>query len=248
MAQPRHLQRAPITEAIIDFRVKARKDLDPQAFLSLRAELAGVFPEVEERRGVETTFQLVVSEGLTPQTRDLGLHAVFYKSADAKNVAQFRVDGFTFNRLKPYTSWAQILPLALWLWRRYAETARPELVTRIALRYINHIRLPSTLRSFETYLTAPPRIPRELPQTISGFLSRVVLHDVQAELAATLTQALEGDLTTTTSTVILDIDAYRVADLQPADRGIDDTLRALHDFKNRIFFSSVTEETVSLLS
>ena len=76
---------------------------------------------------------------------------MFLRSQDDLTVAQFRADGFTMNRLKPYTGWAMLLPQVLDLWDAYVTVAQPAHVARVALRYIN--RLDLSLRLAKTSQT-----------------------------------------------------------------------------------------------
>lgn len=175
-----------------------------------------------------------------PEATDLGFYGLFFKSEDGRRIAQFRGDGFTFNHLKPYSSWEQIAPEALRLWDLYVQTLQPEMVTRLALRYINRLDIPSPAKLGE-YLTAPPIIPPTLPQELSSFLTQVVIHEPGAELAANISQTLDQSIEDSEAAVILDIDAYRFVELDPYDHQIQETLSLLHEFKNAIFFESVTE-------
>ena len=113
MTAPRHLRYAPITEAIIDFRVKARPEFRPETFASLQTQLSSRFPKVDEYRGLQATFGMIQGRGQPPVVQNLGLQGYVFKTADEKTLAQFRVDGFTFNRLRPYTSWEELFPQAL---------------------------------------------------------------------------------------------------------------------------------------
>ena len=113
MPTPRHLQNAPITEAIIDFRVKARPDLRAEDFAGVKDQLSNRLPKLEEMRGLQATFQVLKGKGQPPLVQDLGLQGYFFKSQDEKVIAQFRIDGFTLNRLRPYTSWEDIFPQAM---------------------------------------------------------------------------------------------------------------------------------------
>lgn len=244
MPTPRHLNNAPITEAIIDFRIKARSDLHAEDFAAVKDEVSKRLPKVEEMRGLQATIQVQKEEGKPLVLQDLGLQGYFFKSGDEKVVAQFRIDGFTFNRLRPYTSWEDIFPQAMELWRRYSEVARPLAVTRLAARYINHVPLPAGAGNFDLYLRAAPQVPSELPQYISGFLTRVTVHNPEDDIAAHVTQALQTISDTQRLTVILDIDAYKEADFAPDDPAIERTLNQLRMFKNLVFFNSVTEETL----
>lgn len=246
MPRPRHLRNAPITEAIIDFRVKARAGLRAEEFGHLKTTLAERFPRMDERRGIETRFEIVEGKGRPTTVKDLGLQGYFFKTADERNIAQFRTDGFTFNRLKPYTSWEDIFPIAMDLWGLYCDVAKPELVTRLALRYINHIPLPPSVKDFSEFLRAAPVIPPELPQYLSRFLTRITIHDPERNLSAHVGQALETDAAARTIKVILDIDAFTQGEFRPHDPTIPETFEQLRHFKNEIFFSSLTEEALRL--
>lgn len=248
MLAVRHLRNAPITEAIVDFRVKARPDCKAEDFAKLREQLVDQFPQVDEQRGFQAVFGFREAGRPAPSTKDLGLRGLFFKSKDRLNIAQFRIDGFTYNRLKPYTSWEEIFPKALELWRLYARTALPSHVTRLALRYINHIDLPDELRRTEEVMKAPPPIPEELPLFASNFVTRLTVHDPDAHVASHITQAFERNPNRQNAILLLDIDAFYQEDLDMSDEQtesqISEIFGKLHDFKNQIFFASLTEQVI----
>lgn len=229
-------------EAIFDFRVKARAGFHPEEFAALKARLVERFPNVEERRGLQAIFEAVQGQARPPLVQDLGLQGYFYRTADGKTIAQFRVDGFTFNRLHPYTSWEELFPQAIELWQLYTSVSRPDVVTRLAVRYINRIELPPGAVAFENYLRAAPVIPRELPQYVSSFLTRVTIHDPEINIDAHVAQALEASALGDSLVVILDIDAYKQSEFSINAPTIPKTLEQLRVFKNRIFFNSLTED------
>jgi|SRR5882724_1051657 len=191
MPTPRHLSNAPITETLIDFRVKARTAFRPEEFADLRTRLTERFPHVDEQRGLQATFGIIRGQGQPTVVQDLGLQGYFLRTLDQKTIAQFRVDGVTFNRLQPYTSWDELFPKAMELWRLSCSISIPDAITRLAVRYINRIVLPTGAGAFETYLRTAPVIPPELPQYLSSFLTRVTIHDPNADIAAHVAQALE---------------------------------------------------------
>ena len=139
MAAIRHLSRAPISEALIDIRVALEQGFDGARLLAAREQVKDRYPLAVEQRGVVASFNVFPAIGMGPQVQDMGLRGIHVKTADEKSVAQFRVDGFTFNRLKPYTSWEEILPEARDLWLVYCDIAKPKSVSRLGTRYINHI-------------------------------------------------------------------------------------------------------------
>jgi len=190
LAQIRHLRNAPIVEALIDIRVEARQDFRGELFEEVKAAVATEYPKVEERRGV--TLQLAFGGPQPqPQVQQHGLDGFFFRSADEKEVIQFRSDGFTFNRLQPYTSWEQILPPALRFLEMYLKSARPRAINRVATRYINRIRLPSP--RFEEYLTSPPRGVPGTRGSIAGF-TEVAVTSEHANAMVTFTQSIEASV------------------------------------------------------
>ena len=245
MAEYWHLDNAPITEAIIDFRVKLSSNFRVTEFSSLKEMLHDNYPNVEERRLIAGGIK-VAGKQIEQTVEDKGLYGYFFKSHDGRNVAQFRGDGFTFSRLKPYTHWEDILAEAKDLWQLYVAKASPELVTRIAVRYINQLNIPLPINNFTRYLTAPPNIPGSIPQAVSHFLTRVVVQDAELGAMANITQALQKSPSPDYVTIILDIDAYKQKELGFDESAIWLTLGQLRDLKNRIFFDSITEETARL--
>ena len=246
MAKYRHLDNAPITEAIIDLRVRLPSEFQIEKFSSLRETLHDQYQDVEERRLSKVAFDMEAGKPVVQPPEDKGIEAYLFKSADNTKVAQFRKDGFTFSRLKPYTSWEDILAEAKNLWKLYVATASPELVTRIAVRYINQLNIPLPIDDFARYLTVPPRVPVNVPQDVSSFFSRVVVHDLEQDIAANIIQVLQGSSMPNHVAIILDIDVYKQKESGFEESDIWLTFERLRDLKNRIFFDSVTEETVSL--
>jgi uncharacterized protein (TIGR04255 family) len=82
-----------------------------------------------------------------------------------------------------------------------------------------------------------------LPQTFAGYFSRVIVPDERGQRTAIITQTFQP--TPPELAVLLDIDVFRskvFADEQEA-WGVIEQLR---EFKNLIFFDSITEETARL--
>jgi len=242
MAQARrHLRNAPITEALIDFRVSRTTNPITEASLdSLRASLQESYP-ITERQSVA---QFEIKAGRPQPNPEARFRGFMFKSPDRLRIVQFRVDGFTYNRLKPYLSWGDILPEAIRLWRIYVATVGPEAITRAAVRYINRLQLPAPTIGLSEYLEAPPRVPEGYQASMGGFLTRVTL-SASHGLSAIVTTASEPSLGTSDITIILDIDAFSdAAELAPDDARLEPTLERLKTLKNRLFFESLTEDAV----
>jgi uncharacterized protein (TIGR04255 family) len=244
MARIRHLQNAPITEAVVDFRVSLPPDFHPDRLREARERLAQDYPQTVERKRMEARLEIAGGQPKEARTRDLGFQGIWLKTEDQKTVAQFRVDGFTFNRLKPYTRWEQILPEALRLWSVYVELANPQSVTRIALRYINHMNLPSPGAELDDYIVTSPRLPPSVPQIRSSFATRLVLEYPERRMTANVIQVLEVGVETPAPSLLFDIDVYRTGHFEVSATTIKEILGDLRGYKNEIFFGSLTERFV----
>lgn len=150
------------------------------------------------------------------------------------------MDGFTFSRLHPYITWKQLRDEAYRLWKIYTDITSPELINRVAVRYINNLNIPMPIGDFGDYLTAPPIVPEKLPQGISSFFSRIVLPKPSINSFAIITQALETIIDSSKSLpIILDIDAIHLNPDDLSEKEAWNKLEELRHYKNEIFFNSM---------
>src|ERR1035437_6144070 len=153
MAKVQHLNNAPIREALIDIRVRLPEGTGMETLDRIFSKIQTEYPEKKERRRWEQLFDL----SGTPASPKESLDGYICKSADGRQIAQIRLDGFTFNRLPEYENWENLQREAERLWKIYSEIAGPESIMRIALRYINAINLPlSADLDLGKYFTCPP--------------------------------------------------------------------------------------------
>lgn len=247
MARQRHLPRAPITEALIDFRVVPRDGL---TFSGLQ-ELIGAPPFGYYVKGPisEGTFAfMLTADEKQPQTTaesvqtGLRLH-----SHDEKYVAQCRLSGFTLSRLPPYEEWNNLVLEAKRLWAVYTERLAPKRVIRVATRFINNLQLPmESGMPYQKYVNKLVDVPDEAPQAVASFLQRFQLVDVESDARAILTLALDYASPGMRVPVILDIETFRVINLELPNQDIWDILDQLRQLKNRCFFGTLTEAGAEL--
>ena len=243
MPEPRRLKHAPIREAVVDIRVPP---VPPSSLDALRELAKGLeYPVVHEAFEFLGQFNLgpqgMMAQG--QQSRPSGFRAV---SESRSQIVQFRLNGMAVSRLEPYESWEQLVAEAKQLWLAFREAAHPEGATRLGLRYINHVRVPYPGSDLRDYFAGLPDLPKEWPQAVSSFLFRQTLHDDLTGAAVNITHALADDVDEDRIGVIFDIDAYREASFGVDDPELWGTFGDLRDLKNRIFFSGVTEATLSL--
>ena len=245
MIAPRKLKDAPIKEAMIDFRVVLKEEIETERLDSAYSSISNEYPKKETL--LHGKFGLQFGEG-EPVSKSVNPIGYRYTSGDGKYVAQFKVNGFTLSRMEPYTAWEDARNEAAKLWEIYHRVANVETITRVATRYINVIRIPmDALKEFGEYLTCPPKVPKALPQGVSSFLSRIVFHDPDIGAQCILTQALEAaDFENRLIPIILDIDVFIERPFPVTGGRYWQEIDNLRDFKNRVFFESITSKAEGL--
>jgi uncharacterized protein (TIGR04255 family) len=239
------LGNAPIREALLDIRVASDPPPNAATLRTLHERVRDRYPIIDERRGFFAELRIEQGRISPPTAKELGFAGLWCKSADGRQIVQFRPDGFTLNRLAPYAGADALIREGLELWQLYCGVARPASVTRIALRYINALKLPIPEGDdFAEFLTAAPTTPPETPQSVSSFLTRAVVHEGQD--VATVTQKFENVPAGGATPFTLDIDVYRLGDLPLQAQELEGMFARLRELKNQIFFGYLTEKTVEL--
>lgn len=234
------LKNSPIVEAVIDISLKAKEDLTLDQLSALHSAIAKDYPQKKEIRRWEGKLELKQSSlplSISTETVD----GFLFFSHDKTQIFQVRLDGFTFSRLKPYESWEALYTEAYRLWQLYKAVASPT-ITRVALRYLNKMQLPLPIKDFSDYLTAPPPVPKSLPQGVSSFLTRVVIHDPVIDAGAIITQLVEQVVNPNFLPLILDIDVFKLKTEGISELQAWELLNNLRIFKNKIFFESITHK------
>lgn len=237
------LSKAPIAEALIDIRLTDQVTLDQNSQKALLDGRGDHFTAVRKRHLGGADLEIHEGQAVGFRSRPSSVDALLLYSQDEKEVVQFRVDGFAFSRLEPYTSWEEIVATALSQWRVYCEVLRPERLARVGVRYINRLPVPLGVRDPASLLVAPPGLPAGIPATMGRFASQMILqHKESPRLHCVVTQALVEDMRADTSdTLIVDVDGFRKGELKVSEiETLTESLNDLHSFTKTVFFSSIT--------
>lgn len=102
-------------------------------------------------------------------------------------------------------------------------------------------------KDFKEYITTIPEIAPNVPQGLSSYFMRLTIPDPESNNTAIVTEVMEPVAQgKTVLPIILDIDVFKEKILEPASPEIWSMLEGLRDFKNKIFFNSVTSKTKEL--
>jgi len=236
---------APITEALLDIRVSLPGETNLDRLANFHNTVKEQYPNKRVRKswkgGVrikEGHPELLESQG--------GPDGYLFTSSDGRQVVQARLDGFTFNRMKPYDRWETFRDQAKALWQIYVKIACPKQITRIALRYINRIEIPLPIRDFKDYILTCPEIAPGLPQGLAKLFMHLTIPVPEIPAMVLLAQTMEPVTDTNKLPLIFDIDVFRETGIDIESEELWKTFEKLHELKNDVFFKSITDEAREL--
>jgi uncharacterized protein (TIGR04255 family) len=243
----RHLSKAPITEAVIDFQVEPR---DGIGFADVEKAFAkpefGYYVKNPISEGT-FAFSIAADGQPLPASTTSSIVGLRLHSEDEKYVLQVRSGGFTLSRLAPYENWETLIQETKRLWSLYVARLTPVMITRIATRYINNLRLPlHPGESFQLYINKLVDVPNGAPQSVDAFLQQFQLSDSSTGAHVILTLSLKGLEPDGRVPVILDIDAFKLSNTTPGDTATWEDLISLRKLKNDCFFGTLTDKAKEL--
>ncbi len=233
--------KAPIVEALIDLRV----DLEPgTAFAHLdqaRERLGAGLPR--SRTLLQGEFQFALGGTVAASSQQVPRGLMFLNDQENR-VAQFRLDGFTYSQLAPYDSFANLRSEAEAYWARYLDAVSVERVTRVGLRYINRLNLG--MEDLAISLRTRPLLGPAA--SLVGFELTMPVLRPEADLVGRIRLVADASSDPQVRrSVTLDID---VSTSLPEDTELVvawERLSALREFKNELFFGSLTESLLKEL-
>ncbi len=238
---------APIVEALLDIRAELPSTIDLDRLATIHQAVRNQYPIKRERGSWKFGFHVRQGIPEDPEKPVGDVDGFLFLSADERKTVQVRLDGFTFNWLRPYDRWESFRDEAMRVWSLYIQATEPRRITRTALRYINRIEIPVPLRDLKDYVTTLPELAPGLPESLDSFFMRLVLHEPQIEAQAILTEMTEPVRDGKILPLIFDIDVFNLSSSDANDEDIWLKLEQLRGFKNKIFLDSITEKTKELI-
>ena len=171
------LPNPPIVEAVLEIHVNPSPNITTDVLKSPDKKLFESFPEQRTRREIEGQYQLDAAEGKFNQQTRQEITGYIYQSSNRKQVLQFLKTRYSFNQLHPYNSWEDFVENARSNWENYyIGTAEPMNITKLRLRFLNHLHIPRT-EDPSAYITTYPSLPETINDTINSYFYRIGLID-----------------------------------------------------------------------
>ena len=237
------LEHPPIIEAVVGFDCMMPPSYDLTSLQETAQEkLKTRYPSFRAQHVHET--ELIHTGDKTPVLRNkTGLNALQFVTEDKLQLLQFHKGGFSFNRLKPYTSLDAYEVEIQEGWEIFAELAHPESIRKLSMRNINRLMLPLKNGDVELaeFINTAPTTPENSGLSFKNFVhqhnawEKSTGNEARIVLAS---EAPEGGVLP----IILDITTSRLVTLAPDEtEEIEVIIESLRDLKDRVFYNSITD-------
>jgi uncharacterized protein (TIGR04255 family) len=182
------LAKAPIAEAVLDIFVEGLAEAPMDSLEQFGLKYLSEYPNKKQKHSFTMETHAEIKPN-TPMKADVKAASSplgwLFSSSDEISIFQARRDGFTSNRLRPYCGWNPFRDESRRLWTDYRNTFNPRSISKISLRYINNIVLPSG--DISDYFAIGPALPEGFPIEFANFLMRFssAIEDAHALLNCT---------------------------------------------------------------
>jgi uncharacterized protein (TIGR04255 family) len=255
-----HYNRAPILEAVIDIQVRFNAPPDAAAFLqtaqrvaqglSARFTQAVQLPFVGIGVGVAAT-----SAGSLPAQTAVATPRVIHQgglrlaSAQNDRVLLLQPRGLTFSHMPPYSEWKTFRDEAAELWKSFVRLAKPDAVTRTALRYINRFGIPQRRFELSDYFAFRFELPGGIPQDVSSFFVQCQMPqaDIGSDVTAIVNLGSAGTDPSGSQYILLDFDVFTTRQLDARSDAVIELLDQLRVRKNELFEACITDRARELI-
>lgn len=242
------LRSSPIIEFVLDidcdlpieFSLKDCKEAASKLFTKS-------YPKSRKQFEQQIVFDQSKHEGSEAAPSNPELSALQFLQEDKLQVVQVRKNGFSFNRLRPYTTLDDYLDVIETAWQDYCTLAEPIQILHIRVRYINRLLLPVSNGTcdLEGYLSSAPGLPGNNLLQLTGFISQRNAVDPATGNTVAIVQASQK-IENNSLPVILDITTSAEKRHQPDWSWLKEQIMLQRELANLVFNESVTEKCLTL--
>ena len=254
LTERRWYRNAPIIEATISLGVVTPATLTVEDLDAIEGIEKGRYTKA----GNEYFYsgEVIVPEpGAPPEHDDVHEHLGYgFSSDDGRQFFRARLDTFDFSVAQPYDAWEPFRNEARRLWDIYKEVSGVNEISRVAVRYVNRIDVPTSVSvDLNDYLHIYPEIPDDMPSglTTTSFFMQVQLWQPDLECMLVINEAPARSPEENIASIRLDLDLFEERYDDPRQTRNDaEVWRYLDELRNRkndVFEACITEETRRLI-
>jgi uncharacterized protein (TIGR04255 family) len=226
-------KRPPITEAVIEFRLRDQLNNDQIQKVADRAKKRYAFDDTEYAQTIQVGPQSS-QVGKISQGRRLS-------SVDRADLMIIRPPTLSISRLAPYKGWDELFDSAQMAWDDLRHFVGKPLINRIGVRFINRIDAPAELGAASELVGISPSFPTLPNSQLKQSFVQITL-DLKDGFQALINSLPADSPVPNNVSWLLDIDISRENAIPIRDDEMWMMIQRMRELKNWIFESLITEK------
>ena len=198
----RAYRKPPIEQVVCEFKFDLSRDWDLTIPGILYEQIKKEFPIKKQTHSLELN--------VSPGSAGIGLVQEFkgavssmqFLSADSTEMVQVGADLISVHAISSYKNWDFFSARIREISTIYEEITAPKGITRVGLRYVNVVRIPSDTFELTDYFNYYPHLPQTIDQRHGPFLTGVLFFYNE------LRDHLNARVATVANGINLDLDYY----------------------------------------
>ncbi len=233
----------PLLEAVCEFRFVVEGDMSTDNVSAFYTAIQASFPK--QKKGKMNKLEFHIDAEKTPEENKKNISQDYYEfeqyfSEDEKCSVQLDGGRVSIHRIKPYTSWTDFLPLIQLVHNAYTTHFQPTEVSRIGIRYINEIILPSSSFIFSQYFALQASVPSLDANSRQSIFLGALYEQNEGRDAIKVQFADKQQNNPDIKAFILDLDYFLAKPVIPLT-GLDQWLGEAHTNLETVFEGMLTE-------
>lgn len=242
MAEIKQLRNPPIHEAVIEVKFDGCS-IDEATLESFVKERQKNLPDwhILSLRTMEATFEF--NSDTLPALSETP-DGFWLKNEDGTKIVLFKKNSVTANHIKKYSTWDLLVNDFETALLPYIDLMKTAMVVGISARFVNRIVLSKPDNSdFRDYLSEEIGVPSGLESgEMTDFNTVRIVRNIKDDFFAKINVATVSPFPTeTTNSLLIDIDVFKICNIEPNLALIQDELNKIRAIKNKIFFGLMKE-------
>ncbi len=245
------LKYPPIIEAVLDI------DCDMPVNFSLEDNISNIrelykdrYPDAKNTYVQHHAIKRESGKAVEVSASTPKIQALQLRQEDEQQLVQVRRQGYSFNRLAPYTSLDDYMGEIQRTWMLFQNELAPLQIKQIRLRFINRILLPLDENGFldsDDYLNRGPRLPDDQRMEFTDFLNQHHVVEKETGNQAKIILATQPSIKTHLP-LLFDIETFKQVSFDPEWDEILNVITSLRSLKNHIFSNTLTSKCTDLFN
>lgn len=230
----------PIEEVVCEIHFAQDNSWEPTHTGLIYSELKEEFPQRDQSKAYGISHRNQEGEPTAPKISSQ--ERTQFKSEDEKSLIQVSPHFLSANRLRPYESWAEFLPIVQSGLEAYKSQVSPSGIDRISLRYINRIEIGKGEVDLEEKFNFGIRVEEEVPNDFFSFVAGMVtpFEEGRDALKIQMKESRSGD--PDIKAVLLELDYSLIESEGVETDDVLEWLETAHEHAVNCFEAVITEQ------